>query len=331
MQMSRVCYESASAASSKAQRRRVAAWAAEMPGLSPAEARKVALQFDQAIEMEPYFAEADMSGEFARARAALGGMKREELAKLHERLPVFPAAAREVVKMAADPELELDELERLARTDPVLAGYIIRTANSALHARSRPIADLSRALAQIGVDTARNVLLAAAVRVLFTATPFRTLWTHSLKAAQIADRLARLGSYIQPGEAFLTGLVHDIGRLLFLMAPGGLVRCATRLNVAGCPVAAVERALFGAEHGAVGAEILARWNFTSELQQAVRNHHCPERSGSIMAHLIYAAEFRLDSGEDLPSVARLRAACSAIRVPMETVTGLGFDYSGWNS
>ena len=325
MDVSRVCYESASAVAEEARRRRIDAWAAEMRSVSPDQAQDLAKRFDQAIELDTYLAEGEADEAYDLIAPHLRALEIRTLADVPGKLPVFPAAARDVMRLAVEPESTLSGLEHLARADAVLAGAIISSANSSLFGARQPITELRRAIAHLGTDLTRNVLLAAAMRPFFANTRLRPLWVHSLDTAQTADRMAQKAGAMPSGEAFLTGLVHDIGRSAFLLAPAEVTSRADRLLAAGCPLAAVERALFGADHAEFGALILGQWKFDPRIVEAARYHHRPERSDSVHAALIYLAEFRGDADEDIPSFARLKSACATLHVDITSATGVAFD------
>lgn len=315
----------ASVIGDEARLRRVAAWAEEMTGLADAAAKDLAARFDQLLELEPYLPEDDGADVVADVRQQLGLMNRPDVESLVERLPVFPASARQVLGLSGPLEIDIEELETVAKSDSVLAGATIAAANSCLWSGRSPISSLERAIVHLGTDTTRNVLMAVALRVMFGQGEGQELWRHSAATARAAERLARISGSISTGEAFLAGLVHDVGRLVFAGARGEAAARATRLTRGGCPRMAVERVVFGVDHASLGAEILDRWKFTEALQHGVRLHHWPERGDSGLAHLIYAAEFRVDEVESLPSVARLKSSCAALGVSLDAVTGFGFE------
>jgi len=322
MTESRICYESASAEALDARRGRIAAWAAEMQSLTPKAAEDLARQFDQDIEFEPYATDAERDQPYQEVAQHLNMVARSELEAAAQRLPVFTAAAREVIQLAWEPETCLSELETLAKSDPVLAGDVMSSANSCRYAPRQAITDIRRALAHLGCDESRMVLLAAAMRKNFNSPRFRDLWEHCVLTAQAADRLARRSGLIPPGEAFLSGLVHDVGRLAFLTMSGGATAAAKRLTEAGCPLAAVERAVFGIDHCELGGRILAGWRFPEKVQEAAKFHHCPERAESPHAALVYLSEFRGNCEEALPSLVRLRESCTVLKLDFDEATAV---------
>lgn len=282
--------------------------------------------FDQYFESQPLF-DPDPATEDECAASSVQTMmsylqvtSRTDINRVIDRLPVFPRAAREVIKHAANPEVTVHQLEAVASKDPVLAGRIIQTANSAAYSPMQPIGSIPRAIGHIGTDVTRKVLLGAALRGNFASMQLHQLWNHSLDVAQSAEMLAGESSLgLDPAEAFLAGLVHDIGRLAFSIMPVAFLERFNRLTDGGCPAVEVELGLVGRCHGDIGGETLVRWKFPEAIVQAVRWHHRPERSSVPLASLLYLAEFLCDADEDLPSYVRLEMASKQAGVPLSVV------------
>jgi putative nucleotidyltransferase with HDIG domain len=227
------------------------------------------------------------------------------------------------VRQVANPDVGPREMEAAASMDPVLAGRLIQTANSAYYSPRNPIGTIFNAVAFIGTETARRVLLAAAIRGNFASPQAHRLWNHSLDVAQTAELLAMHASVkIDPAQAFLAGLIHDIGRLAFAIMPLAFQERFQRLTDGGCPPVEVEMCLSGRCHGEVGGETLGQWKFPTDIVEAVRWHHRPERSPLPLASLLYLAEFITESQEDLPSYVRMNAAANMAGISMSTLANI---------
>jgi putative nucleotidyltransferase with HDIG domain len=283
--------------------------------------------FDQFFEAEPLF-DADSLDQCTNSSVEammtyLQVTSRADVSRVIDRLPVFPRAAREVVRQIANPDMGPREMEAAASLDPVLAGRLIQTANSAYYSPRIPISTIFQAVSYIGTETARRVLLAAALRGTFSSPQAHQLWNHCLDVAQSAELVALHASVkIDPSEAFLAGLIHDVGRLAFTLMPVGFQERFQRLIEGGCPPVEVEICLSGRCHGEVGAETLAQWKFPDEIIEATRWHHRPERSSSPLASLLYLAEFVVESQEDLPSYVRINTASRLAGISMTALSEL---------
>ena len=290
--------------------------------------------FDQYFESQPLFDETDAPDECLNSSVEammsyLQVTSRADVSRVIDRLPVFPRAAREVVRQVSNPEAGPRELAAVCSLDPVLAGRLIQIANSAFYSPRLPIGTIMHAVSFIGTETARRVLLAAALRGNFASPQSHHIWNHSLDVAQAAEMLAMRSSVkMDPSQAFLAGLIHDIGRLAFSIMPPAFMERFHRLTDGGCPPVEVEMCLAGRCHGEVGSETLEQWKFPAEIVEAIRWHHRPERSTLPLSSLLYLAEFITDSQEDLPSYIRLNTACRQAGISMAALTDLRHKDSG---
>jgi len=290
--------------------------------------------FDQFFEAEPLgepeTADRSSNRSVETLFSYLQVTSRADVSRVIDHLPVFPRAAREVVKCVSRMDATVQELEKVASLDPVMAGLLVQTANSSYYSPRNQIASIRHAISYIGLEATRKVLLATTFRSNFASLRMHQLWNHSLDVAQTAERLAgHSQTQIDPAEAFLAGLVHDVGRLAFSIMPAAFLDRFYRLTDRGCPTVEVEICLSGLCHGEVGATTLTQWKFPDSLVEAVRWHHRPERSSSAIASLLYLAEVASESEEDLPSAIRMRTACRKSGIDPEALRDLNREQQGY--
>ncbi len=239
-------------------------------------------------------------------------------------LSVEACAARQVFRaLGEERDYDVWELAAIAVRDPVLAASLVAVANSSLYSPAGKFSGVAQAISYIGVVQARKVMLAAVLRPLFASAGLTRLWSHSVGAAQFCSTLAGQTEFIGAEEGLLLGLVHDFGALALHFAPSETRDRYARLIEQGCPATYVERLLFGRDHGEIGAEILAQWNFSDRLIEAVRFHHQPERSDCVLAAFSYLAEFWSGLDEDLPSFNRVEHCLSRTGLSLEALTQIG--------
>ena len=220
-------------------------------------------------------------------------------------LPAFPDSALRILRLLDRADSSVGQIEKVAAADPVVAGNLVRVANSALFMGYAEVSTIGSAVVRLGYGTTRKIVLATVFRPIFTRPSTRPLLRHSLEAAELAHHLAARAPAIDREEAFLCGLLHDIGKLLL-----------DRLNLFdsarmqglldhGCPPVYAENLLIGCDHGAAGADIAAHWKLPGRHVEAIRYHHRPEAVASPMAHLLHLVEWRLGHLEDPPSPHRV--------------------------
>jgi len=234
-----------------------------------------------------------------------------------QKLPVFPTVAQKAMRLLAAEDACLEQLERILRSDQAMAAELLNVANSSLMGRRKSTASLAQAVEHVGANASVRIICAACLRPIFASRKLFDLWNHSIEAAETAERLALVSERVDPGEAFLAGLVHDIGRLAFsLLSPDFQVPAQCLLEH-GCPPVLVERALSGTNHAEVGSELLRSWGVPPPISDAVRGHHDLDESAIPLAAILYLTEFSTMSDEDLPSFLRLDRALHILDLPRQ--------------
>lgn len=236
------------------------------------------------------------------------------------KFPVQAAAGRDVLcALALGQDCDVMGLSCLAGRDPVMAGKLIETANSALYSRQGLVKSIPQAISYIGTQAARRVLMALALERLTGSAALASLWRHSVRMAQYCEAFACDTELLAPDEALLAGLVHDIGRIAMATLPRDAGAALTRLGERGCPPCYAETLVLGQNHAQIGAAILRSWRFPESMIEAVRLHHQPAGSGSTAACMLYLAEFWEESDEDLPSMHQWSAALQQTGCSLETL------------
>jgi putative nucleotidyltransferase with HDIG domain len=233
-----------------------------------------------------------------------------DLARGTSDLPTLPRSVTEALRLARKPALDFNEVANVAAGDPPLAARIVAVANSALYARAGMprIASVRQAAVRLGIQATRDVLYQVAYASMFVDAPrFRDLveatFQHGVRAARTA-RLLAVEQRLDADVAFLSGLLHDIGR----------ARCWKLLAKARGAVDAPSAGLAVDElHAAAGAELAAAWNLPDEVVVACRWHHEP--AGHEPALLVAAADAvaRLEEGRGTAEEARARLVDAGVK------------------
>jgi len=212
----------------------------------------------------------------------------------------LPSIAQQVIQVAEDPESDALDLLAVVEQDAAVASRLIQVVNSAYCGLRNPVADLKGAVTLLGTERVRNLALTVSVGSLFGRdTPVgrldpERLWDHSVCVATVSRLIAQRGDHCNPEEAYLAGLLHDIG-LLFInehlatVVPRVLVRCKT-----GVALPEAERQVMAFDHAQVGAYVAWRANFPSRLVTAIDYHHVPLASpeeGADLTRVVAVANY----------------------------------------
>lgn len=192
-------------------------------------------------------------------------------------LPLLNETAANVMTLCADPTCDARRLAELIQRDQALAGHVLRVANSVAYAPSEPIVSLQQAVSRMGLMVMRDIALAVAIKGKVFSAPgheadIRELWLHSASAGAWAKEIARLRRRNVEG-AFLTGLMHDVGKPVVLQAAVDIFLEAEREVDA-----ATLHAWLDQHHTQVGAQLLGYWSMPDWMQSATLWHHEPERA-----------------------------------------------------
>ncbi len=138
------------------------------------------------------------------------------------KVPGLPDIALRVRRATEDDNLEISELARLIQADIPLVGRLIQVVNSPLYRGEQEIEHLQAAITRLGLKVTRSLVLSFSLRRNFTSKRpqldrlAKESWKHSVKVAAIAFVLARVTPRLDPEQALLAGLVHNIGVLPIL-------------------------------------------------------------------------------------------------------------------
>lgn len=194
-------------------------------------------------------------------------------------LGALPAVVLRVLALTHDPDCNPGELTELLSADPNLSAQLLRIVNSAFVASSRTISSLHQAVLRIGSAGVRVVALTAAALEQFRSggdkDRGRKIWRHSVLCSQWSRVLAEQAGLRPFEDAFVAGLVHDIGRVViereFPAAAGEI----ERLTFQGRTLEEAERERLGQTHADIGAYLADLWKFPPAIVEAIARHHAP--------------------------------------------------------
>lgn len=200
-------------------------------------------------------------------------------AKIDE-LPLLPQVLVRLLQLRPASVDYFENFESLVKEDPAFAVRVISLANSSTSAPVSPIETIRDALTRMGAVTIGALVASLAVQKVFMPTePGQVrLWSHSILAAVAAQTIARRfpALRLDPGKAYLAGLLHDVGRFVMLEHAAPCLRAVDESNW-GSPeeLLAADVEVYKFTHSELGYLACKRWALPDELASAVRDHHTP--------------------------------------------------------
>jgi putative nucleotidyltransferase with HDIG domain len=238
-------------------------------------------------------------------------------------LPTLPSVASSLISMTQSPRTSATDVGELISKDQALTGRVLKLVNSAYYGFPKQITTVNHAVVILGFNRVKNIVLAASVFGMkneqrpprFDAPAF---WKHSLGSAVASRSLARALNRGEAEDAFVCGLLHDIGKVvLSQVCTKEYERCLELAEISGCLLRDAEEEVLGLDHSEVGAWLAERWKLPPGVQAAIRHHHATgntrkEREAALITQLgdIFARALQVGSGGDL-TIPRIEAGVAA--------------------
>lgn len=215
------------------------------------------------------------------------------------------------MRLIDDPRASARDFERIIVQDAALAAKVLRMANSAYYGGNGRVTTVSRAITILGVNTIRTIVMSLTFHAMVHARQRKSrfnrqeYWRHSLATAIAAKVLARLKRSKWDEEAFLAGLLHDIGKLIadqFLPEETDVFisHCAEITSGSAEDILAIESRIFGTTHAELGAFAAEKWNLPAAIRAGIAYHHDPQQTTTDLfepAALVHAANCLVHQAE----------------------------------
>ncbi len=192
-------------------------------------------------------------------------------------LPPLPHVASQAIVMVEDPDTTAGKLTNLLGQDTALAARVLKIANSAMFSMQREITTLNQAIMVIGFKSLKGIIVAATLRQLNRTfgKAEQMIWENSTCTAIGCYNLASFMRKPFVDEAFLLGLLHDLGKLVLIRQLPKEYQGIINATKKGVTYVDVEQEQLGYAHPLIGALVAKKWNFSMETCQAILHHHDP--------------------------------------------------------
>ncbi|HSW64802.1 MAG TPA: HDOD domain-containing protein [Dissulfurispiraceae bacterium] len=216
--------------------------------------------------------------------------------KQFSNLPTLSVIQSKLVKTISRPNASVEEIVEIIRHDPALSTKVVAVANSPFFGRSGRVESLEKAIMMVGFDFLKGIALGICIFGFFPQTKaLRGMWAHSYAVATLAGILARRMGSADPNSAFLAGLLHDVGRSVFMKIYAeeqGMQRSTEIFDLKGEELLQAEIESLFCDHSQAGRWFLESLTFAKDVIEPVGMHHGPgEKIGSSgLVPVVYLAE-----------------------------------------
>lgn len=204
--------------------------------------------------------------EVVRARLASGSVS----------VPVFHAVALKLQQVLARPDYSIEEVHQLINADPGLASRILRSANSAFYAGLTKVSTIREAIVRLGAKEVANLAMVATQQDLYRSGDpaynaiMQSLWRHAFCCAVGSKWLAQKSGFAgQAQEAFLAGLLHDIGKLFLLK---GMEQVCREEELGKSATPAILTEVLTSLHVEQGHQLMEKWHMPPIYCEVVAGH-----------------------------------------------------------
>lgn len=224
----------------------------------------------------------------------------EEIAETINELPPMPHTVTQLLNLISDPDYDTHRLIELISQDQSIMAAVIKVSNSVLYRAMDKISTVNEAVKRLGMKAIKGIAVATATRSMFPDNESdlkdltHQLWLHSKECGIISKRIAVETGYHDPDEAFVGGILHDIGKLAILIKSIENFRQIREIEKKETlPGLSAEKRILGYNHAQVGALLMKKWNMPEPLVSCVRDHHENNAiaKGSPLTDIIFLANF----------------------------------------
>lgn len=198
-------------------------------------------------------------------------------------IATLPEVTMKIIQLVEDPDSTANDLNKVISNDPALGARILKVVNSAFYGLPGQIGSINRAIVLLGLNAVKNIAIAASLAKLFRGGKIaenfdaRELWLHAIACASGTRLLAQHAGLGLPDEAFLAGLIHNIGIMVEIQARRPkFVEVMEKLGKEPeTTLRQAEQEILGATHEQFGTALCKLWKFPQSFQYVTGFHHNP--------------------------------------------------------
>lgn len=225
-------------------------------------------------------------------------------------LPTLPTVISKMIELVDNPRTNTKTLAKLISNDQALTARILKMANSAYYGFSREVSTVDTAIIIMGYNAVKEMGLSLSVYDAFKNVgsikyfDVSKYWEHSIAVGIAARYIAKKYGATDPGEMFVAGLLHDIGKMVVIQyMPDEFQEICELMIEKDIPYVDAENSILQINHGEIGYIIARKWHLPMRIATCIHCHHDPEEGGNYSkdAAIIDLADFichRLNLGNE---------------------------------
>lgn len=271
--------------------------------------------------------------------------KINEIVSKVEQIPTLPVISKRIMELLHNDDEPMARIGELIEQDLSIATRILKIANSPFYGTLNTITSINHALAVLGLNEVKGILAAVSIHNFFPPEAEDSIfsrekfWEHSVVCSQVAKLLARHYSITDDGSLFLSGLIHDMGKVIFdVYFHEEFTRIVDCVAAEKIPFSKAEKRILGVTHYQVAAKVLQQWHIPKKITFQVFYHHAPwqDKTYPTESGLIYlanifaklagfpATEFepKLSASEIIPTEAKNYLTKSGFDLAPQTINNL---------
>jgi HD-like signal output (HDOD) protein len=214
-------------------------------------------------------------------------------------IATLPEVTAKIIATVENPHSTAAQLHKIVSHDPALVTRILKVVNSAFYGLPGQIGSIERAIVLLGLNAVKNIAVAASIGQLFRGAKLcegytaKDLWTHCIATAVAARDITKQMKQPWADEAFLCGMIHDIGLLISLQLYPEQLRQVCEQAKAGGNFSELEKQIIGVDHQMLGMALAEQWKFPRTCQMVAGHHHNPQAiplDSRLLVSLVYIAD-----------------------------------------
>jgi len=201
-------------------------------------------------------------------------------------IATLPEITLKIIEVVEDPDSTANDLHQIISNDPALCARVLKVVNSAFYGLPGQIGSINRAIVLLGLNAVKNIAIATSLAKLFRGGRLcpsfsaQDLWAHSIAVAATVRLVADRAKVKMPDEAFLGGLIHDIGIMVEMQSMRPKLLEVLERTEAGVNFIEAEEHVIGANHQDFGAALCEKWKFPHSFVCVTGYHHRPTELSS---------------------------------------------------